>query len=431
MTYEEYKKVKHAYQEYGHLSLLDRKHACLFYKPGKGKTYPAIDAVRDINDEKGGKAKVLVLSTPDAIKNMWLAEIDTQNIMPEYTVYMTFNSAIVDKRKLQLLKVKWDVIIIDESHKIKAHNTKISKLVFQLTKDCEYVFGLSGTPIGNNEIDIFCQFHNMHISEWGNISYTQFVNICCETETNYFGGKQIIVPKKVNDKYRVGWDNNVAHFAQFIDYEDDDIPKPNVELVILPYTPTKEYLLAEDGVISIQDYETTLTKLTAIQKCHQAANGFLYITDEDGNKTTHVFEVNGKLKWLKDNLTNEPTVIVYMFQADLVSLKEELTKDNISFTEDVNLFKEGNINVLLLQCSRCESFNLQMCKNMIYYTFDYSYIKYNQMLHRIYRMGQTEPVNIKVLAFDKTIELSIWKAVQNKEKLSDMFMSFKGEVLNG
>ena len=175
MTYKEYLENRRAYQEDGYLFLLESKHACLYYKPGLGKTFPCIDAIRDVDASKNGKANVLILSTADAINNMWNVEIVPQNILPKNTVTMSFSKAIQDATKVKLLKIKWDVIVIDECHKIKAHNTKISKLVYQLTKKCEYCFGLSGTPRGNSDVDIYCQFHNMNISDWGSINYTNFV----------------------------------------------------------------------------------------------------------------------------------------------------------------------------------------------------------------------------------------------------------------
>lgn len=49
------------------------------------------------------------------------------------------------------------------------------------------------------------------------------------------------------------------------------------------------------------------------------------------------------------------------------------------------------------------------------------------MLHRVWRMGQTKPVIIDVLIFKDTVESNIWKAVQNKERLAQLFMSIKGE----
>ena len=427
MLYSEYLENKRNYQEEGAIFLLDKKHCCLFYKPGKGKTYPCIDAIREVDKMKNGKAKVLILSTADAIKNMWNAEIIPQKILPEYTVTMSLNAAIQDKTKGQLITIPWDVIVIDECHKIKAHNTKSSKLVYMLSKKTEYVWGLSGTPRGNNDIDIYCQFHNMCISDWGKISYTQFVNNCCDIEKRFFRGNAITVPIGINEKYRAGWERNIATYTQRIGYEEEDkMPDIEVNEIKLHYTPTKEYLDAEQGVIQTNDYENTMTKLAAIQKMWQAVNGFLYIPNEfdDSKRDIHEIERNKKLDWLTQNLT-PATTIVYMFEADRIHIEEELNKLCYTHTEIVDEFKQGKAEILLLQCSRCESFNLQMCNRIIFYTFDYSYIKYNQMLHRVWRMGQKNKVQIDVLMFEQTIETKIWNAVQNKERLAELFMSIK------
>ena len=427
MLYNDYLNNKRPYQEDGVLLLLERKHACLFYKPGKGKTFPTIDAIREIDKSKNGKAKVLILSTADAIKNMWNAEIIPQNVLPVDTVTMSFTAAIQDKTKAQLVKIKWDIIVIDECHKIKSHNSKISKLVFLLSKKTEYVFGLSGTPRGNTDVDIYCQFHNMCISDWGNISYTHFIEHCCDIDQKFFHGQMVKIPIGINRRYKAGWERNIAMYSQRVDYDEtDEMPELNVNLVELDYTPTKEYLQAEEGVVSVQDYESTMTKLAATQKLHQAVNGFLYIFDEDGNRVIHNIEKNKKLDWLRDHMPNCPTVIVYRFEADLKAIQTELTIAGCTYTEIVEDFKKGYANILLLQCSRCESFNLQMCKRMIFYTLDYSYIKYNQMLHRIWRMGQNEDVRIDVLTFKDTIETKIWNTVKNKEKFADLFMAIKG-----
>ena len=427
MLYTEYLQNRRDYQELGYLFLLEKKHCCLYYKPGKGKTYPCVDAIREVDKMKKGKAKVLILSTADAIKNMWNAEIVPQNILPENTVLMSLNAAIQEKTKVKLAAIKWDIIVVDECHKIKSHSAKSSKLVYKLSKTAEYVWGLSGTPRGNSDIDIYCQFHNMHISEWGSITYTQFVSECCDVDKKFFGGQMVTIPLGINQRYKAGWETNVAKYTQRIGYdEDDNMPDLKVNLVELPYTATKEYLQAEEGIIRIPEYETTMTKLAAIQKLHQAVNGYLYTFDENGNRKTYHIERNKKLDWLRSNMPKTPTVIVYRFDEDKQQLSTELTIAGCTYTEIIEEFKKGKANILLLQCSRCESFNLQMCKHMIFYTLDYSYIKYNQMIHRIWRMGQTENVQIDVLTFKDTIETKIWNTVRNKEKLADLFMSIKG-----
>ena len=212
-----------------------------------------------------------------------------------------------------------------------------------------------------------------------------------------------------------------------MDYtEENDMPDIKVNLVELPYTATKEYLQAEQGVISIPEYETTMTKLSAITKLHQIVNGFMYYTDGDEEeRLVHEIERNKKLDWLESKHL-EGTTIVYRFQEDRNQIEQYLKEDGYTYTEIVEDFKNGSAQVLLLQCSRCESFNLQCCNHIIFYTLDYSYIKYNQMLHRVWRMGQTKPVLVDVLTFKNTVETKIWNAVQNKEKLAQLFMAIKG-----
>lgn len=428
MKYNEYLTKKKDYQELGSLLLLERKHACLFYEPGKGKTYPCIDAVREVNKLKNGNANVLVLSTADAIRNMWEVEIVPQNIMPKNTVYMTFNSAIVEKTANELLKIKWDVIIVDECHKVKSNTAKTSKLVYKLSKKCEYCWGLTGTPRGNTDVDIFCQFKNLNISEWGAISYTNFVNTCCTVDNKFFNGQMIKIPTGIKDEYKAGWERNICKYTQRVEYDEtDNMPELNIDLIELPYVPTKEYLQAEDGVIKVSDYESTMTKLVAMLKLQQAVNGFLYLTDGvEEKRDVYIIERNKKLDWLKENLNiNEKNVIVYRFDADLKAIQNEF--EQVYITDSIKEFKENNQKkILLLQCSRCESFNLQMCNNIIYYTMDYSYIKFKQMMHRIWRTGQDKQANIKILTFKDTVETKIWNAVKNKKKFAELFMSIKG-----
>lgn len=427
MDYKDYLLNKRVYQEQGTQLLLEKKHACLFYKPGKGKTYPVVDALQELEQLLGKNIKVLILSTKDAIDNMWNEEIVTQGILPEFTVLETFNSAIVEVRRAKLLSIKWDVIVVDECHKIKANNSKISKLVYLLTKNCEYAWGLTGTPRGNSDVDIFNQLHNLNVSEWGYVTYSQFIGTMCKIDQKYYYGRTIMIPLGIKDEYKTGWEKNLSEFTQRIDYDDEDnMPELKTTVIKLPFNKTDEYKKAEQGVIQIEDYETTMAKLVAINKMHQAANGYIYWTDEQDVKHTYKFKQNIKLDLIHSFKFNNPIVIVYQYNEDFEALTEELDG---YWTDNIEEFKSGKKTILLLQTGRCESFNLQMCNKIIFYTMDYSYIKYNQMIHRVWRMGQEQDVEIVILLFANSIEEDIWKAVQNKEKAADLFMNVKGRLI--
>ena len=65
---------------------------------------------------------------------------------------------------------------------------------------------------------------------------------------------------------------------------------------------------------------------------------------------------------------------------------------------------------------------------MIFYTYDYSFLKFDQMCGRIYRNGQKNKVTYDVFISKNTIEEKIWKAIENKES-TDEFL--KGVLSNG
>ena len=135
---------------------------------------------------------------------------------------------------------------------------------------------------------------------------------------------------------------------------------------------------------------------------------------------------NTKLAYLDEYVCKDRCVIVYKHIADY----EDLTKKfGDKATNDVNLFKRGNYKVLLLQCGECKSFNLQeYCNTIVFYTLDYSFIKYKQMIHRCWRLGQTRATTIIVLEHKDTVEKQIWLAVQGKQKMHDLYMSIKKTI---
>lgn len=418
MLYKEYINCRRQYQEIGRDLLLEKKHACLFFEPGKGKTFPVIDAIREVNKQKDGNAQVLIISSCDAIKKMWKPEIVPQNILPKYTYLVTDRTAIGDISE-ELLNRHWDILVVDECHIVKAHNSKIHKLILRLSKKTEYVWGLTGTPRGNSDIDIWCQLQALAVANQDKFSYSKWTSIFCDYEIGYGSYGQFKKPTKIKDKYKDWWNNLLDEYCMFVDYdEDDDMPDLDINVMQIPYKKTEEYDNAFKGIIEVGDFATTTQKLVAISKAHQVCNGYIYLPD----KTIHRYSKNSKLDYL-DKVMDKTNVIVYKHKADY----EDLTnKFGNKATNDIELFKKGLYNILLLQCGECKSFNLQdRCNKIIFYTMDYSFIKYKQMIHRCWRLGQKTATQIIILQHKDTVEKQIWDAVRGKQKMHDMYMSIK------
>ena len=422
MLYSEYLTKRKQYQEEGRDLLLSKKHACLFFSPGKGKTFPVIEALQQIDKEKNG-ASVLIISSPDAIRKMWETEIVPQHILPKDTYLVTDRTAIGDLSKMLLTK-HWDVIVVDECHIIKSNSSKIHKLVYRLCKNVEYAFGLTGTPRGNCDIDIWLQLQALHVGGQGRMSYSAWSRIFCEFETGYCAYGKFQKPIGIKKEYMPTWNALLDEYCLFVDYdEDDDMPELETEIVKIPYEKTQAYKDAIDGIIKVGDFATTTQKLTAIMKAHQVCNGYIYLPD----KSIHRYNENKKLEYLDKYTKEYRCVIVYKYLADYEDLH---AKFGAQATDDVNSFKNGKYNVLLLQCGECKSFNLQdFCHVIIFYTLDYSFIKYKQMIHRCWRLGQKRATKIVVLEYAGTVEEQIWRAVQSKQKAHDLYMNIKHEAV--
>ena len=137
---------------------------------------------------------------------------------------------------------------------------------------------------------------------------------------------------------------------------------------------------------------------------------------------------NKKLKILEDQLTDllsetHKVIIVYLYQRDL----EELETLPFTWTKDFLTFKDSDAQILFLQFAQSEGLNLQFCNQMIFYTYDYSFLNYDQMCGRIYRTGQKKPVTYTIYIAEDTIEEKIWKAISTKQSIDE----FLKEALSG
>jgi SNF2 family DNA or RNA helicase len=123
------------FQETGVSFLSSRKRALIADEPGLGKTCQLIGAVNVVaSANQPARLKVLVLCPKSIVMN-WEREISVWNSSEaEYTV-INWDKLIGAKHIDALLRVRWDVIIGDESHlAIKTENTKRCKAFLRLVE---------------------------------------------------------------------------------------------------------------------------------------------------------------------------------------------------------------------------------------------------------------------------------------------------------
>ena len=402
------------HQQKGKELLLKNKKYCLFFEVGTGKTFTALSALCELPE-----CKVLIVAPKRVLENVW--KKDTNYDLSNYDVtYLNYEKIARDKN---FIKNTYDVIILDEVHKLKGKATKTSRKFRTVTAKAQYVWGLTGTPVANNYADVFNIFRNMNIVEF-NMSYDEFV-------CRYYYTKQLesgmgfrfeilLSPKPfmVDELMeRVGKHSMVKEAKDCI-----DLPEKRTDVVYIDGMISEKYRELKDGILRTDEYEKTMIPLETLNKLHQASNGFFY----DDNKNVHKVCENKKLKELNDILEDmleetERVIVVFQYQQDL----EELKTLKYEWTTDPTEFP--NKQLLFIQYGQSEGLNLQYCNQMIFYSYDYSFLNYEQMTGRIYRNGQKNNVVYTILISKGTIEEKIWWAIKNK-KSRDEFLK---ETLGG
>lgn len=313
--------------------------------------------------------------------------------------------------------------------------SQYAKLVYQLAKRTEYVWGMTGTIAGNNNIEPFCVLHNLHVAGCGDINCHKFKAMYCVQELCYgpFGSFQ--KPTKLNENGEFFMQRAYAAGCSFWDYDDnDEMPPMEVEFKSFTVPVTETYKNALDGILKCGETESTVLKAIAIQKAQQALNGFIYYNDEDVKRQT--FQVpefkNPKLDYVLSECQKQNCIIGYRFQEDGYYVEKTLNDAGIATTRKINEFKLRAPNeriILVLQCQRGKAANLQMCQRIIYYTADFSYIAYRQFIHRTWRRGQTKPCKVTFLCNDPgdpaRVERKIWDSLRAKNSIHETLMSIK------
>jgi len=144
----------------------------LFYEQGLGKTCIAINAMR-YRIERGQVSRVLVV-VPKNVMYTWENEIRKHSNLRSTILHD--NQWRIRRQKFQeesefyiinydgvslfyddILNLMPDALILDESTRIKNPTANRTKAILKLSKEIRYKLVLTGTPLTNSPMDIFCQ----------------------------------------------------------------------------------------------------------------------------------------------------------------------------------------------------------------------------------------------------------------------------------
>lgn len=409
--------------------ILEHEKAALFMEVGTGKTYTSLELYKIVQPKR-----CLIITTPRLVnEGQWQEEI------VEYLGYYPDNIDLISHRKISVrydeyIKKYYDMIIFDECHKIKAKykasgGTKISRLMFKLSRRATYVVSMTGTPLAKDYIDVFNIYRNSDIDIWKGCTEKDFIKEYYLYEERDFHGAgfKTIMPlglrrnKKDELKRMIDSKSFVVETKKVVVGLGDRFFK---KVMVDGINTEKIYKDAVLGIIDIDGFQQTYTKLERDNIKRQASNGFIYRTlDEFGTKEVLEFSTKKVDKFRKIvpilNRKHGKLIVVYFFKRDLENIQNTLKALKLTYTKHKKEFIETS-DVMLLHYSASEGLNLQKnCNATIFYSYDSGFLNFEQLCGRTHRRGQTKDCYYYVLISKGTINEEQWvniKARKSKDR---------------
>lgn len=390
-----------------------------------------------------GLVKRALILAPASLINQWIEELNIKFHIPavaykkncpieRYDVLiMSMDTAKKSPHRERIYEQDYDMIIIDEAHKLKNNKTQIYEFVQGLKK--KFCLLLTATPIQN---DIFELYYLISLLKPGHLgNYDAF-------QSAFSASKHDLE----HDDYLKELVNQVMVRNR---REDTGIDWTNRRVQIVPITFTDEEREVYEMLGNLQN--TGSFSLITLQKemCSSKEATALTLTNmlDDHVQPQEIEAIITKLMTLEVNSkaektleivkqANDKVIIFTEYRATQIYLQWYLHSNGISsvlFNGKFNkskrdymkhLFKE-RAQVLIATEAGGEGINLQFCHHVINYDLPWNPMKLEQRIGRVHRLGQEHDVHIYNLAIENTIEEKILELLHTK---IDVFEKVVGDL---
>ena len=348
---------------------------------------------------------------------------------------INFESAWRDEIFEALIDYDADLIICDESQRIKTHDAAQSKAMHQLGDRARYKLILSGTPVQNEAVDIFSQYRFLDPSIFGDNFYAFRGRYC---EMGGFNRKQIVRYKDLDTLIRK--EHSIAY--RVTKDEALDLPEQTFENRVIPMSKKERGIydrLRRDGYAELEGSGTitATTVLTKLLRLQQLTGGFL--VQDDAERPEQVS--TAKLDALKDIILDyvlgagrklvvfarfiaEVKAIIRLAEGTLPAEKKAVSIYGDIKKEDrgalVQQFQEDPDTVLFIgQIDTAGTgITLTAADTCVYYSKNFNYATYEQSLSRIHRIGQRNTCTYIDLVVANSVDETITVALRKKEDLA-------------
>lgn len=336
-----------------------------------------------------------------------------------------------------------DLIVCDESQRIKNPSAAQSKALHKLGDAAPFRMILSGTPVQNNAVDLYSQYRFLDPAVYG-ANFYAFKNRYCIM--GGYGQHQIVGYRNMDEL--VEKEHSVAY--RVTKEECLDLPQQTFINRYVQFTDAEQAIyeqLRKSSFLELETGEnvTATTILTMYLRLMQLTGGFLTADESTRPKQVNTAKLDALADIVDDYVVDagKKLVIFARFRAEITAIENLLRLRKIQYGSiygDVPMEERGKIvedfqtnpdtKVFVAQIQTAGlGITLHAASTAVFYSYDYNYANYAQALARIHRIGQRLPVTYIHLVVDGSIDEKILAALENKEDMAKTVVDSWREVL--
>lgn len=432
----------------------------LLFEMGCGKTLTAI-AIAGAGYQMG-KVERLLIVAPTSVVAVWPKELQ------EYAKFKYTCKTLLGEKKQRLkqiddlikfpfkaLKVAvinyestWrpeileklkefnaDMVIADESQRIKTYDAAQSKAMHELGDQARYKLILSGTPVQTAAIDIWSQYRFLDKSVFGD-NFFKFRGRYAIM--GGYGNKKIVGYKDLEGLIKK------EHSIAFRVTKDEalDLPEQTFETRKIQFSQKEKNLyerIKKDSYAELDGggHITATTVLTRLLRLQQLAGGFLVQDDAQKPQLVSRAKLDALADIIEDYVigSGKKLVIFARFIAEVKAIMELADKvlpkelKQVAIYGDIKKEDRGDIVKQFQEDPKTVLFigqidtagtgiTLTAADTCVYYSKNFNYATYSQSLSRIHRIGQRNCCTYIDLEIEGTIDELISKALSRKEDMA-------------
>ena len=379
------------------------------------------------------------------------ADTDAIRLRQPFLSAVNFEAGRSKDMAALLLGAAWDLVIVDESHRIKAPGGRDSKLIARICARTRNRGGrcllLTGTPMPHSPLDVWGQYRAINPDILGT-SYTAFRAKYGAPKIKFLYNDgtpaylttptgQVIYDGVRKDR-EAELIERIAPYMFTVDADELDAmlgleePRDVHRETSLEPTAMRAYeALERDLIARVGDEGAVVTAANAmvlVTRLAQATSG--YAVNADTGEHMPLGDMPEKARLLADLLADlpadEPLVVFARFHADLDWIEKAAVAAGRTYGELSGRRRDGlttdstmaDVGVLGAQLkSGGVGIDLTRARYAAYYSLDFSLADHKQSRKRLHRPGQDGRVTYVYLTCKDTIDEAIVGALRRREEV--------------